>query len=227
MRPRALVAATVLLGAALVFGAPSARAACHAFTVSVNPVTVAETGKTTITVTRDGSVADSSVRVSTRNETAVAPGDYNTLDERVNFTGSEKSKTFDVAMVNDAADEPNETFKVRVSDGAGCAPNPSYSYSPDATVTITDDDPAPPPPPTPTPVPPTPSPTPSPTPTPTPTPSPTPTPTPTPTATLFALEEEDGGSGVAWLAAGLAAAAVVSAGGYWFWRRRNRPWLGA
>ncbi|MGH2758142.1 MAG: hypothetical protein ACRDKJ_01105, partial [Actinomycetota bacterium] len=74
---RAVVVLAVV-GASQLLGGP-AQAACHAFTVSASPTSPAEGGRVTVTVSRDGAVNPSSVRVSTIDETARAPSDYTRL----------------------------------------------------------------------------------------------------------------------------------------------------
>lgn len=197
--PRIVI--TLAIVAALSWAAPGARAACHFFTVGATS-SVAEGGKVTVVVERDGSIADSSVRVRTKDGTAKAPADYASVDQRVTFTGSQTSKTITVSTKQDSADEGNEAFTVEALEGEGCEINTDYGYGAPATVTITDDDaPSPTPEPTTTrrPATPTPdrtsttTPTPSPTATSTaePTPSPTDEPSPTTTSTVSVEEDDD------------------------------------
>lgn len=118
-----------------------AAAACHAFTVEVDPATPAEGEAVTVTIRRDAAVNPSSVRVRTVEGTATGGADYAELDERVEFdTGTEQTRTVDV--LDDDAQEDDETFDIELSEGEGCEVNPDFTYD-SATVTIQDDDPAP------------------------------------------------------------------------------------
>jgi chitinase len=175
----------VLVAAALVLAsAPPAMAACHSFTVVVNPSTVTEGGSVTVTVTRDGALAPSSVDVASINETATGGNDYTSVHQTVAFT-DETEKTFTVSTIEDAAHEQTETFRLHLGNGSGCLPTSEFSYGPDARVTIRDDDAA------------TTSPTPSATPSETPTRSPTPrasvtrSPTPTPSVVVVSPTPEE------------------------------------
>ena len=152
------VGAGLTLGAAMFASAPPAWAACHAFDVSVDPANAPEGTSVTVTVSRDGSVNPSSVRVRTVDGTATGGQDYEPVDRRVEFTsGTEQQLTLQI--LQDEADEPAETFRLELSEGQGCPANPSFRYG-SATVTVADDDDpqptptAPPPPPGPTTTPP-------------------------------------------------------------------------
>jgi len=136
---RSLLALVVLSGFAVAVPAP-AQAACHAFTISAAPTTVAEGGTVTVTVGRDAGVNPSSVEVVSVNETAVAGQDYTAVQRRVSMS-TETSQTFTVATTNDSTPEPAETFKLHLQNAGGCAVNPNFGYGPDARVTIQDNDP--------------------------------------------------------------------------------------
>lgn len=172
-----IVAATVWTG-------PRVDAACHFFTVGASS-SVGEGNRANVIIERDAAAAPSSVRVQTVNGTARAPADFTAFDQRIEFT-NETQKTISIQTREDASDEPNETFQVRVSEGQGCAVNPNFDYGDPAQITITDDDdPAPTVAPTQAPRPTTttiPARTRTPEPTDSPTPSPSATPTPTATA---------------------------------------------
>jgi hypothetical protein len=231
MRRAAAVLVLMVASGSLVFvSAPDATAACHAFTVSVTPKSVKEGGTVTVIVGRDAAVGPSDVHVRTVDGTAKAGSDYTELHQQVEFT-SETMKTYPVPTKQDTAQEPNETFKLKLSDPGGCAPNPNYTLGPDATVTILDDDaPAPTAKPKPTPKPaaaitaapvvtaaPTPSPSSSPSPTPSVSPSPLPTavvPISTPDTTSSSSRGPIIGAAVAALLAGSGAALL--------WRMRGR-----
>ena len=127
-----------LLGGAVswtLIAATPALAHCHHFTVTASPTAVAQGGRVTVTVSRDGNAAPSGVHVSTVDGSAHAPADYSKLDQNVEFT-SETSRTFTVATARDPKSDPAETFRLHLSDPSGCAPNPYYVVDPDVTVTI-------------------------------------------------------------------------------------------
>lgn len=125
-----------LLSVLLLFlAAPSAQAACHAFTVAVSPAVVDEGGTVRITVSRDAAVNPSSIDVSTIDESAKASSDYTPINETVSFT-TETTKTLTLRTIDDAASEPAETLRVHLSNPSGCTVNPNFSMSPDAQVTI-------------------------------------------------------------------------------------------
>jgi hypothetical protein len=227
---RALVVLGVL-GATSVGVLGRAEAACHAWTVSASPSSVAEGGKVTVTVTRDAAVNPSSVHVTTVDGSAKAPGDYTKLDQQVSMT-SETSKTLTVTTRDDATPEGAETFKVHLHDGGGCAVNSDFEYGPDAVVSIKASDPA-----TPAPARRTQAPTnrpaaPQAVVSAAPTLSPTLSPAPSPTASVSASpeatmapqagEETAGGlPGVAIAAIVVGAIALASAGGLLWYRRRG------
>ncbi len=128
--------------------------------VELNPGTIQLTASTasvgeaagtvTITVTRTGgSDGAVSVTYNTTDGTAVAPGDYTAAAGTVNFAdGDTANKTFQVTIVNDTLDEPDETFNVIIANPTGGA---ALGATTTEVVTILDDDvTAPPPPPIPT-----------------------------------------------------------------------------
>ena len=100
---------------------------------------VENAGNATITVTRIGDLSGSvSVGYFTSDGTAtVAGGDYSPVSGRLSFAPGDASKNITVAITNDQAVEPNETFNVTLN-------NPSNGVtigSPSTTIiTITDDD---------------------------------------------------------------------------------------
>ncbi len=211
---------------AMVFGAGEAHAACHAFMSSPNPSSVDEGAKVTVTVSRDAALADSSVRISTVNGSAVGGSDFTSLNQMVNFTGNQTSKNVSVQTTNDAAMEGAETFKLHLSDAGGCAPNQNYSLGADKTVTIKSSDqvivqPTAAPTAAPTAEPdPTATPTPSPSPSPSPSGSPSPTPTFTPTPSITPFPDEGGLSGLA-IAGIILGAGVLGSGGVILYLRRR------
>lgn len=91
-------------------------------------VTVAVTGKNPGTVTVDFATVD---------ETARAGADYALLSGRLVFTGSKKSVTLNVPIVEDASDEANETVTLTLRNpNGGLLLGPRHT----ATLTILDND---------------------------------------------------------------------------------------
>jgi hypothetical protein len=91
--------------------------------VSVNDVTVNEgAGSATFAVTRSGP-PDSTVTVNygTANGTATAPADYTAAGGALTFAVGEATKTVTVPIVDDAVDEPDESFTVQLSGATGAA----------------------------------------------------------------------------------------------------------
>ncbi|MEO6193877.1 MAG: IPTL-CTERM sorting domain-containing protein [Thermoanaerobaculia bacterium] len=123
--------------------------------VEINPGTIQLTtsaasvaeaaGTITITVTRTGgSDGAVSATYNTTDGTAVAPGDYTATAGTVNFAdGDMANKTFQVTIVNDILDEPDETFNVILANPTGGATLGGITTE---VVTILDDDVAGPPP---------------------------------------------------------------------------------
>lgn len=137
------VAAGVVVGATIMWQQP-AFAACHAFEIAVRPATVGEGGTVTVTVTRDAGINPSSIQVSSVNESAQAGSDYPTVQRTISFA-SETQQTFTIAITDDTAAEPDEAFRLHLSNPGGCPVNTNFSLGPDARVTISAND-APPPP---------------------------------------------------------------------------------
>lgn len=209
--------------------APAAIAACHAFDVQVSPSSVDEGETVTVTVTRDGAVGDSNVRVSTVNGTAVAGSDFTALDQRVNFTGTATERTFRINIIDDGVAEPRETFSVRLSEPGGCEVNPNFNLGGPVTVTINASEGSadpPPPPPSPPAAPPAPAPAdPPPPPPPGPAPAPEPEPTESPTEEPLepADEEDDGGGIPAALVIGVLALVAAAGVAVYLMRQRRTP----
>ncbi|HEV8580793.1 MAG TPA: choice-of-anchor Q domain-containing protein [Thermoanaerobaculia bacterium] len=117
--------------------------------VEVNPGTIQLTmsaasvnenaGTVTITATRTGGT-DGAVSVSfaTSDGTAVAPGDYTSAAGNLNWaSGDGAPKTFQVTIVNDPDDEPDETFNATINNPQGGAALGAITTE---VVTILDDD---------------------------------------------------------------------------------------
>jgi parallel beta-helix repeat protein len=108
--------------------------------LTVNAVSVNENaGTVTITATRTGGT-DGAVSVSytTTDGTAVAPGDYAAAAGSLNWAnGDGAPKSFQVTIVNDTADEADETFNAIISNPQGGAGLGAITTE---VVTIVDDD---------------------------------------------------------------------------------------
>lgn len=147
MKTLTAVVLTLVLAGLLVAGTSDpSSAACHAFTVEVSPTTAPEGSTVTVTVRRDGAFSPSGVDVSTADGSAKVGQDYTEFKRRVEFT-NETQQTFNAAISikDDTTYDPDETFKLVLSNAGGCAipPNhPPFSYG-QAIVTIKDNDPAP------------------------------------------------------------------------------------
>ena len=130
------LATGMLAGVAVmaVAGAP-AVAACNQFSLEVSPARVSEGASVKVTVSRDSASAPSSVEVETIDDTARSGDDYIAVKRTIAFT-DETEQSFDVAITNDAASESDETFKVHLSNPSGCRPNPNFSVGDDVEVTI-------------------------------------------------------------------------------------------
>jgi predicted outer membrane repeat protein len=117
--------------------------------VEVNPGTIQLTasaynvnengGTVTITATRTGGVDGAvSVSYSTAPGTAISPADFAAAAGALNWANQDgASKSFQVTIVNDVVDEPDETFTTSLSTPTGGAALGAITT---ATVTIVDDD---------------------------------------------------------------------------------------
>jgi hypothetical protein len=220
----------VLIGALVAVLVPAlpAYAPCHIITFENDPYTVGEgAGKVTITVSKNGPLAAPTVDWETDDDSAKAPADYSASSGTL--TLEDDPETFEITIKDDASDEPNERFFVRLSNptNGGCTSDVEVQED-TAVVTIQDDDekPVEPPTKTATPKPPAPELTPTPTPTPTPTQTQTatesPTPTPTETGSPVAQADEDDGGGISGgaLAGIVAGVILIGAGATYMVRRR-------
>jgi hypothetical protein len=95
-------------------------------------------GTVTITVTRtNGNYGAVSVSCATANGTAIAGQDYTSTSGTLNWSaGDAASKSFTVTLLDDSADESDETFSVNLTGASGASLNSPVS----ATVTVIDDD---------------------------------------------------------------------------------------
>lgn len=234
MGNRLLKLASILWLAAvlLIATAPAASAACHRFDLELSQTTADEGDSITVTVRRDGALADSGVRVTASGGLARSGADYSPLDQQVNFTGDSTERTFQITIASDSASEAAETFNVSLSQPSGCAVNPNFQLASPVTVRINASQappapappaprPAPPPPPAPAPAPAPPA---SPTVTGSPTEeaSPEPTDTATPTPTPTGDNDDDGGGGIPpqVIIGGLALLGAIGTG-VWLYRQRG------
>jgi hypothetical protein len=223
-----------LLAGLIVVNAGPALAMCHHFTVTAAPSSVAEGGKVLVTVSRDGSVAASSIHLSTVDETAKAGTDYVAINQTVAFAmNGAVQKQFTLSTIDDHIAEPSQTFRLHLSNPSGCFRGP-YEVDPDVRVTIKDTNP------TPTPTHTSPKPTATATATPTtsptpktsvkpspsasktnrPSPSPTASPSSSPSKVLAAGSSKSGNNGL-FVGIGAAALIIIVAGGTFVLRRRR------
>jgi uncharacterized repeat protein (TIGR01451 family)/CSLREA domain-containing protein len=113
---------------------PSVRFSAASY--SVNEGAGAKTITVQLSTASDQSVI---VHYATSNGSATAPGDYTTTSGDLTFNPGQTSTTFNVPIVNDNLDEPNETINLVLS-----APNgATLGTPPSATLTIQDNDTAP------------------------------------------------------------------------------------
>jgi hypothetical protein len=218
----------ILSGILIVVVLPStpAFAPCHVISFDGDPYSVGEgAGKVTITVSNGGGQGTPTVDYDTVNGTAKAGSDYVESSGTVQFVQGDSEATFDIPIANDAADEPNEAFTVRLMNpsNGGCNPAP-FIQEDTATVTIQDNDEK-------AIVQPTPTPTPTPTKASSPKPKPStasasPSPTlasPSPTTSASPIAAADPGSGglSGGALAGIVAATVLLGGAAAFWVRRR------
>jgi hypothetical protein len=92
----------------------------------------------TFTVDRGSDLGAASVDYATADGTAKAPGDYSATSGTLNFAPGEARKTVAVPIVDDALDEPIETFGLNLSNPSG-----GIIGHAGAAGTIRDDDPRP------------------------------------------------------------------------------------
>ena len=90
-----------------------------------------------MTVHRDGALNPSAVDVSTVDGTAKSGRDFAGGRRTISFT-TETAKSFPIAITNDSAPEPSETFQVELvrGSGSGCAIDPNFTYGPPVRITI-------------------------------------------------------------------------------------------
>jgi uncharacterized delta-60 repeat protein len=95
-------------------------------------------GSATITVTRAGNTNNTvMVDYSTSDGTAIAGSDYASASGALTFLSGETSKTFNVAIINDALDEPDETIHLNLSSPTS---GTTLGTPSEAVLTIVDDD---------------------------------------------------------------------------------------
>jgi Calx-beta domain-containing protein len=219
------IVVALAMGATLVLMAAPALAACHVASFVGDPYSISESaGTVTITVSNGaGAPPGGSIKYSTVDGAAKAGQDFTATTGTLTFGAGQTERSFNVPILPDASDEPNETFGVKLSEGTGCFT--SWPNDP-VNVTIQDDDaPAPQPTQTQTQRPrttPTPTRTSTPTPTPTLTPTPTPTtPSPSPTQTAVAIPDQNDEGIPPGAIAGIVAGVVALGGGAAYFIRRR------
>jgi hypothetical protein len=94
-------------------------------------------GGLALTVTRTGNAAaPATVEYATNDGAATQRGDYVVASGTVNFAAGETAKTIVISAVNDAYDEPDETFRLTLSNANGA----TLAGASFVTLTINDDD---------------------------------------------------------------------------------------
>ncbi len=105
------------------------------FTVANN--FVVEGSASSMTVTRTGDISGAvAVDYATSDGTASSKGDYTTTIGTLRFAAGEHTKSFDVPVIDDRFDEPNETVNLTLSNPTGA----TLGEPATATVTIQDND---------------------------------------------------------------------------------------
>jgi probable HAF family extracellular repeat protein len=115
--------------------------ASSTFQFSVENYVVGEAGTSaTVTVTRSPATAGgATVHYATSNGSALANSDFTAINGTLTFPAGVATQTFNVSVVNDALDEPDETVSLALSAPFGG----TVGARSVATLTITDDDPTP------------------------------------------------------------------------------------
>jgi len=94
-------------------------------------------GNATITVTLSAASADTvTVYYATSDGTATAGSDYTSVSDTLTFNPSDTTKTFDVPILDDALDEPDETVNLTLSNPV----NANLTTPATSVITITDND---------------------------------------------------------------------------------------
>ena len=89
---------------------------------AINNVSREEGLALTFTVTKSGATAFThNVSYATANGSAVAPSDYTAASGVLSFTAGQTSRTITIASVEETVIEPNETFRVNLSNATGGA----------------------------------------------------------------------------------------------------------
>ncbi|MGH9185966.1 MAG: Calx-beta domain-containing protein [Acidimicrobiales bacterium] len=136
-----VLGAPLIMAVVVVLGfPPPAMAGCHAFTVAVSPGRVVEGGTVMVIVRRDAGLAPSQVDIETVAETAQAGADFVELRQTVFFGFGPTEQSLSVPTTDDDSPEGSETFRLHLSNPAGCAVNPNLTVGPDSTATIDDND---------------------------------------------------------------------------------------
>jgi hypothetical protein len=98
-------------------------------------------GNAVITVTRTGgSAGEARVNYATSNGSATAGQDYTSASGTLIFANGITTQTFNVAITNDAVDEPDETVNLTLTNAAGTG---SLGTPAAAVLTINDNEPTP------------------------------------------------------------------------------------
>jgi len=110
-------------------------------TLTISDVTTSDESAANAEVTVTLSPASglsATVDYATSNGTATAGSDYTSTSGTLTFTAGQTSKTINVPILADSADENNETITLTLSNAVRATISDSTS-----TITITDDDSAP------------------------------------------------------------------------------------
>lgn len=119
------IGAVEIQGSTVQFDATSASVAENAASLAV---TVTRTGTGDLPAT---------VEIMTADGTAIAPGDYGAISTQLSWAARETgTKTIDIPLVADTADETDETFTIAMAGPTGATLGANTSFS----VTIIDDD---------------------------------------------------------------------------------------
>jgi hypothetical protein len=134
------LAPTLAVLVSIVLAAMAGPAAAAKPKLSVGDVVIDESGssaKVTVTASR-APKREASVGFSSVDQTAAAGQDYSATSGRLKIPAGKRSAKLAVPLTRDQADEPDESFLVRLS-----GPKRAKVFDGESTVTIRDDDPLP------------------------------------------------------------------------------------
>ena len=113
------------------------------YVITPKPATVDESqGSIGFTVTRGGNTSETtSVGYGTQDGSAESGSDYTTADDTLTFAAHAETRTFSVAIIDDALDESMEQFMVVLKDAESTGNGSSARILDQTDVRISDDDP--------------------------------------------------------------------------------------